>query len=46
MTNILFSAFLTVIFFVALLTALAFIFVMILVVRELMRRDNNDGKEG
>ena len=43
MTNILFSAFLTVIFFLALLTALAFIFVMVLVVRELMRRDD-DGK--
>ena len=43
MTNILFSAFLTVIFFVALLTVLAFIFVMVLVVRELMRRDD-DGK--
>ena len=46
MTNILFSAFLTVIFFIGLLTALAFIFVMILVVRELMRRDDDDGKEG
>lgn len=45
MTGSLFSAFLTVIFFLALLTALAFIFVMILVVRELMRRDD-DGKEG
>lgn len=45
MTNILFSAFLTVIFFIGLLTALAFIFVMVLVVRELMRR-NDDGKEG
>ena len=44
MTNILFSAFLTVIFFIGLLTALAFIFVMVLVVRELMRRDNDDGK--
>ena len=41
MTNILFSAFLTVIFFIGLLTALAFIFVMVLVVRELMRRDND-----
>ena len=46
MTGSLFSAFLTVIFFIGLLTALAFIFVMILVVRELMRRDDNDGKEG
>ena len=43
MTGFIVSAFLTVIFFLALLTALAFIFVMILVVRELMRRDD-DGK--
>lgn len=43
MTNILFSAFLTVIFFIGILTVLAFIFVMVLVVRELMRRDD-DGK--
>lgn len=45
MTGFIVSAFLTVIFFIGLLTALAFIFVMILVVRELMRRDD-DGKEG
>ena len=44
MTGSLFSAFMTVIFFIGILTVLAFIFVMVLVVRELMRRDD-DGEE-